>query len=1143
MTAEYIGRRGSSVMFPGDTELTFSENNLSADTQPGDLLILVVQYSGTSPFYTDSSTPAGWRGIGGATYNSGGIAFRNRLSWRIADGTSLDIPPTIPITGPSPMWGVGAVFTVRTPSRRYVIGEGRGVSGPPSTHYDITTTGEISWGTGDLFMVFSALGNQVGADKGSFSPRSLSSTDGTSDLSGLIALSGNYYFGSRGDYRYLSRLEHCTVRSGSGTSKFRYEFMHSNGPYVGTTSILAIQEGHPSSTDTVSLPASTSIVSQKSFRLGETVGVADGSTLNRPSEPDNDDVALPSESANLRVMNAVNDSDSIGTPSATALSLYIEVTDDDTGAGPVAGYTLTRQNESADDVPVPDARFDLTTTLGVVDQAASTLHEHYTLDRDNEAVDRIDVTESEGIETNLATGDTVSAPGDASVLHTVTDRFISDTAPTPVESSNLDIELAPPEMPKPPTYRFFVDWHKNGHLDITDFESGPEGWTAHGSHPPELESIEADTISGSRVLRINWEVFNPIKFGVAGSGLDEGRFGPDDFINSKSVFRFGDPDYGLDAGRFGFDSQADPTVHQPSLRRKVDGFVVGEMYPVELWHKNVSNSPVMFGAAELSGSDVYSFAVGEWELLTFSFVADRAGYTFRLRPQSELLSAAVSELDYFRIIGSYDEITNRVLDTGVKVRYGRDSSRNLDDVSPGELSLELLNRDYRFTPDNESSPIHGFVDPGRPVMVKAWHGDREYTLFRGFIDQLQLNPVPLGTVDIVADDLLGRLAEKEIETECYPALQSGQAIHKVLDAIDWPKEKRDIDIGASTLRYWCEDGSNALEAIKDITVAEGMPSIYFIDARGWFCFRDRHHRLLRPRSRVAQDTYHDKYVYGAEPKFATFEYDLGFEDVFNKVKLSVKETKALAETVVWEGGEDSWVIPNLGSKEIETDGDSAFIDAVTPVKDTDFKSYGLGTPVVKLDKHSGNRVKITITATGGEVTIRDLKLRAKPIESTEYTHTTEDQASIEHHEKKSYEASLPWVNRNDARSISDIILGHRARRTPTAVFEVNNNHPLRWNSIFERDISDRVHVTEPETFTDHDYYIESIEQTITETGKVHKAVYSAERVSDQYPNVLTFDDPDRGFDDGVFGITGLVPSDSLFIVGSSNLGGSDLLTF
>ena len=59
-----------------------------------------------------------------------------------------------------------------------------------------------------------------------------------------------------------------------------------------------------------------------------------------------------------------------------------------------------------------------------------------------------------------------------------------------------------------------------------------------------------------------------------------------------------------------------------------------------------------------------------------------------------------------------------------------------------------------------------------------------------------------------------------------------------------------MDFGATIVDWWWEDETNALEAVKSLLSAEGLPSIVYVDDIGDFVFRDRHHRYKSSLSTI-----------------------------------------------------------------------------------------------------------------------------------------------------------------------------------------------------------------------------------------------------------------------------------------------------
>lgn len=697
-------------------------------------------------------------------------------------------------------------------------------------------------------------------------------------------------------------------------------------------------------------------------------------------------------------------------------------------------------------------------------------------------------------------------------------------------------------------YRFYVDWRKDGLLDISDFEDGTlQGWEAKGSFPPEIQPWEnPGTPSGTWEMMIVWTVFNPFTFGVAGKGLDDGRFADHSFVNSATVFKFGTAGRGLDDGRFGFDAAASGEVLEPHVEKVVSGFTPGLEYTLSCTSYVFSGATGMDIALGVSGigQGTPTATYNSYAELTYTFVATNTTHTIQIIPTGSLTTdAKICFVDRFRCIGPEVDVTDYVRDLGVDITYGRDQERNLEEIRPGSVNLTFRNLDGRFSPNNPGSPLAGLLKPGREVLIEAKFDSNYYLLYKGAIDDLNLEAGFNSTVPITSNDALGQMSEQKISTEVYPMLTSGEAVHKVLDAIKWPAEKRDIDPGASSLRFWYEEGTDALTAFKNIKESEGLPCLYGIDGRGWFYFRDRHHRLLRDRSNESSNTFYSNDLPN-EPRFSPpFEYKVGFEDVINSVTASVTERLLGAQEVVWET-EDSFIIPNLGEKVVTVEASNPFYAAVVPVEGVDFHAYDSGTPTVTLSRTSGKTLELKMKATGGAVTIVGMKIRANPVNETSYQVKVEDTASIDDIGLKSGTLDMTFANREDALACATVYVGHRASLLPTVKFNVNNDDNAsgtageissRLKAIFDTQLSDRITVTDPNSYTDRDFFVESISHHISEAGKVHVSTFACEAASAQIENVFTFDDAARGFDHGVFGLRGQLTADQLMILDQSNL--------
>jgi hypothetical protein len=132
-----------------------------------------------------------------------------------------------------------------------------------------------------------------------------------------------------------------------------------------------------------------------------------------------------------------------------------------------------------------------------------------------------------------------------------------------------------------------------------------------------------------------------------------------------------------------------------------------------------------------------------------------------------------------------------------------------------------------------------------------------------------------------------------------------------------------------------------------------------------------------------------------------------------------------------------------------------------------------------------------------------------------------------------------WAGVHDAEAIADLIVGQRAERLPTVEVRFSQSKiPVRMAQQYGRDLSDRIHLVETETGVDQDFFVEQIRHRVA-GGGFTETVFGMERAAVQPAGVFTFDDPDRGFDDGVFGSPGLDDPATLFIFDQAGHGFND----
>lgn len=189
------------------------------------------------------------------------------------------------------------------------------------------------------------------------------------------------------------------------------------------------------------------------------------------------------------------------------------------------------------------------------------------------------------------------------------------------------------------------------------------------------------------------------------------------------------------------------------------------------------------------------------------------------------------------------------------VTYGRDQERQLSPAAVGSSSFSLINVDRTYSPEYVSSPLYGDLNPACPVRMQTQYLSTTYNLFRGVIDDFDVTADRSNrTVDLTCLDTSSLLQGVDLSTEIYGSLRTGDLINLVLDLASWTGP-RDIDLGATVVPYWWEEGTDALSAIDKLVKSEGPPAIAYVSPDGTFIFRDRHHRLLRVESLASQGTF------------------------------------------------------------------------------------------------------------------------------------------------------------------------------------------------------------------------------------------------------------------------------------------------
>lgn len=721
------------------------------------------------------------------------------------------------------------------------------------------------------------------------------------------------------------------------------------------------------------------------------------------------------------------------------------------------------------------------------------------------------------------------------------------------------------------TYQVLVDWENTGGLNLYDFETGVQGWYGLGSNPAVVSQSTTQVHEGTYSLKVVLPPLVPFTFNDAARGFDTGMFGPDSLANPASAFTFNDALLGFDTGTFGWSSTASSVEPPGAYGPAITGLTMGHTYTISghIFGSTVVAVSLGFNSARGGGGSLFSSTLSaSWQAFSFTFVApDTVIYPYAV--SAIPASSTTFYLDNVIITSVQADITSRTLSkrTSITFKKGRDQSRSLSPVTSAETSIEVQNRDSMLSPNNTGSVLAGSLLPGRDVLLRNTYGGVTYNLFRGHIDDYAIDPyIDKQSVTFSAGDALALLAETHISTDLWQGLRTGGAIGKVLDYAGWPADKRDLDTGATVIAWWWEEGVTALEAIQKLVDSEGLPAMIGVDGAGRFTFRDRTHRIVRTASRTSQATFRPT---GTEPLYsAPFQYNLGWKDLINSATFDVTPRIGLVETqsnvpddgprlsgngvkpAVWSTPETiSIPVGQIYTFTVSTT--DPFLNAQVPVGSytgdyAGFNDYTLiqGAVSIQLSRASGQSLNIYVTSTSGTAIVQGMQIRADSIVPAPTSQVaSKDTVSVALNKERTFTGQNPvWANANDAQAIADAVVGQRASALPTVSFTLNNGDDARMVQMMTRQLSDRIHVIEPQSFTDDDFYIESIEHTISEAGKRHVVEVGCERApNSNSASTFTFDSVTAGFDTGKFGYSGVSDPLTAYILDSSLLDAGTLV--
>jgi hypothetical protein len=184
-------------------------------------------------------------------------------------------------------------------------------------------------------------------------------------------------------------------------------------------------------------------------------------------------------------------------------------------------------------------------------------------------------------------------------------------------------------------------------------------------------------------------------------------------------------------------------------------------------------------------------------------------------------------------------------------RTSTQGAGQLVEYAAGTLSLTLRDDNGDLDPANIAEPI-----PGVAISLsKIWAGT-VYPLFTGTVDSWLPNLLApsQATITITASDALAEIGgyDRGATAPLGAGAPSGTRINAVLDGINWPAGRRNIDAGTVTLAA-SDFSGNALDELRNDATAE--VGDLWATAAGVIRFRARYGLYLNAASTTVQGTF------------------------------------------------------------------------------------------------------------------------------------------------------------------------------------------------------------------------------------------------------------------------------------------------
>jgi hypothetical protein len=358
-------------------------------------------------------------------------------------------------------------------------------------------------------------------------------------------------------------------------------------------------------------------------------------------------------------------------------------------------------------------------------------------------------------------------------------------------------------------------------------------------------------------------------------------------------------------------------------------------------------------------------------------------------------------------------------DESIYYLTGGGNEKTADEDGQGIAStadIEVDNTDERFTPDNTTSPLYGYIKPHVPVRISITMGGYSERLFTGYIKNV--HPDTKSKIcSFECFDNQAYVSNKRANGIVYADKRTDELLTILAGLINLTSDQYIFDIGSQTVNFGYFEDRDVWPIMGEIAVAER--GRIFFDRYGLLKFwnKDKLHNRASTFTLTQNDWILD------------LDYSVAEHDIKNVVTVKAAPRAEDVLQVIWTNGDVEYLspynatlvwIPARSTQVAWIDFDDPHTEIISPVKNVDYTANTIangtgGDLTESVEIHEfhdyGNAVQLTVGNLSDEdMYLTKFQIRGKPATVLNWIRTSAtDDASIERYGRQEIEIENNFI--------------------------------------------------------------------------------------------------------------------------------------